>query len=170
MKMWGILLIVVGLLCIAAPFVAGTFASMFIGASILVAGVAMTLGAMQAGSWGTGIFGTLIGLLTALAGLYMLTHPVIGLLSITLALAIYFMVDGVFQIVGALQARPANGWALFLFGGLLSLVLGYIIYSGWPISGAWVVGTLAGIRFIFGGMTILMIGDAVESALDGAAR
>ncbi|MGD8329971.1 MAG: HdeD family acid-resistance protein [Acidobacteriota bacterium] len=161
-RMWGIVLIVLGVLCIAAPFVAGAWATMLIGISILCAGVAMLLGAFQAEHWGTGIFASLVGLVTILAGGYMLVHPVLGLMTITLMLGLYFMFDGIFQVVGAFQARPATGWGMFLFGGILSIVLGYIIYSGWPLTGAWVVGTLVGIRLLFGGFTMMAVGGAAS--------
>jgi len=168
---WGIALIVLGILCIAAPFVAGAFTTMMIAVSMIAAGAVIIFGALQADSWGIGIFASLMGVATALAGAYMLAHPVLGLVTITLALAIYFFVDGISQIIGAFQARPADGWVWFLTGGIISMVLGYMIYSDWPFSGAWLVGTLVGIRLLFGGMTMMMIGgtqaavaDVIESA------
>jgi len=159
-RTWGIILIVLGILCIAAPLVAGTFATMMIGVCVLAAGIATLMGAFQADSWGTGAFALMMGGLTLLAGAYMLAHPVLGLMTITLMLAFYFIFDGALQIVAAFKARPAPGWGMFLFGGILSLLLGYVIYAEWPISGGWVIGTLAGIRFLFGGMTMMMVGGA----------
>ena len=160
--LFGIVLIVLGILCIAAPFVAGTFAAMMIAASVLMAGVLITIGALQTKSGGAGIFGVLIGVVTTLAGAYMLAHPLLGLASITLVLAIYFGMDGVFHVIGGLQARPAPGWGMFVFGGVVSMALGYMIYSNWPFSGAWVVGTLVGIRLLFGGM-LLMTASGAQS-------
>ncbi len=107
---WGIALVVLGILCIAAPFVAGAFTTMMIAVSMIAAGGVIIFGALQADSWGIGIFASLMGVVTALAGAYVLAHPVLGLVSITLALAIYFFVDGISQIIGAVQARPADGW------------------------------------------------------------
>jgi len=163
---WGIALIVLGVLCIAAPFVAGTFASMMVAVSLLAAGIVITMGAFSANSWGIGIFGTLMGIVTALAGAYMLAHPVLGLVSITLALAVYFLVDGVAQIIGAFQARPADGWIWFLIGGVISVALGYMIYSDWPFSGTWLVGTLVGIRLLFGGWTLMMVAGTQAAVAD----
>jgi uncharacterized membrane protein HdeD (DUF308 family) len=163
---WGIALVVLGVLCIAAPFVAGAFTAMMIGVALIAAGIVITVGGIQADSWGIGIFALLIGVVTGLAGVYMLARPVLGMVSIALALAVYFLVDGVFQIVGALQARPAKGWGWFLFGGIVSVFLGYIIYSDWPVSGAWVVGTLVGIRLLFGGWTLMMLGGAQAAIAD----
>ncbi len=163
---WGIALIVLGILCVAAPFVAGAFTTMMIAVSMIAAGAVIIFGALRADSWGIGIFASLMGAVTALAGAYMLAHPVLGLVSITLALAIYFFVDGVSQIIGAFKARPADGWVWFLLGGIISMALGYMIYSDWPFSGAWLVGTLVGIRLLFGGMTMMMIGGTQAAVAD----
>jgi len=165
-RMWCIVLIIAGVLCIAAPHVAGAWATILIGISVLIAGAGMLIGAMQAGSWGTGIFGTLVGLATLIAGGYMILHPVLGMMTLALFLGVYFIFDGAMQVIGAFQARPAPGWGWFLFGGILSVVLGYIIYSGWPVTGFWVIGTLVGIRLLFGGMAMMMVG----SVASGVAR
>jgi len=163
---WGIALVVLGIVCIAAPFVAGAFTTMMIAVSMIAAGGVIIFGALQADSWGIGIFASLMGVATALAGAYMLAHPVLGLVTITLALAIYFFVDGISQIIGGFRARPADGWVWFLTGGIISMALGYMIYSDWPFSGAWLIGTLVGIRLLFGGMTMMMIGGTQAAVAD----
>jgi len=163
---WGIALIILGILCIAAPFVAGTFTTMLIAVAMIAAGIVITVGAFRADSWGIGIFALLMGVVTSIAGIYLLARPVLGMVSIALALAVYFFVDGVFQIIGAFKARPQQGWVWFLFGGIISILLGYMIYSDWPVSGAWVVGTLVGIRLLFGGWTMLMLGGAQAVVAD----
>jgi uncharacterized membrane protein HdeD (DUF308 family) len=88
----------------------------------------------------------------------------LGLMSITLFLAFYFVVDGGFQIIGALQARPADGWVWFMLGGIISMALGFMVYGDWPLSGAWLIGTLVGIRLLFGGFTIMMLSGAQRAA------
>lgn len=168
-RMWGIVLIVMGLFCIAAPHVAGASATIVIGISVLIAGVGMLIGALQADSWGTGVFGTLVGVATLIAGGYMVVHPVLGMMTLTLFLGVYFIFDGMLQAVVAFQARPAPGWVWFLFGGVLSIVLGTIIYSGWPVTGFWVVGTLVGIRLLFGGMTLMTVGGVASRVAKATA-
>ncbi len=163
---WGIALVVLGILCISEPFVSVAFTTMIIAVSMIAAGAVIIFGAFQADSWGIGIFASLMGAATALAGAYLLARPVLGMVSIALVLAIYFFVDGIAQIIGAFQARPAEGWGWFLFGGIISVVLGYMIYSDWPFSGAWLVGTLVGIRLLFGGMTMMMIGGTQAAVAD----
>lgn len=166
---WGIILIILGILCIAMPHVAGTATSLLIAIAIIAAGIVTTVGAFQLDSWGMGILAILIGIVMTLAGVYMLAHPYLGLISIALMLAIWFFVDGVMEIVAAFQVSEGRGW--LIFGGIVSLLLAYIIYSDWPVSGFWLVGTLVGIRMLFGGMTMMMLSgtqSAVASAIDEA--
>ena len=81
-------------------------------------------------------------------------------------LAIYFIAEGVVEIVSGFKLRPVSGWGLLVFNGLLSLVLGAVILSDWPVSGQYAVGILIGIRFMAAGWNIIalsMITNAVAS-------
>lgn len=163
-KTLGVILVFIGLLAIAAPLVAGTATVMFIGTCLLIGGVTMTFSAFR--DAGAGLVVALLGVVTALAGLTLLARPIVGLASIALLLAIYFAIQGAFEIVVALQLRPAAGWVVYLFGGVLSLLLAYLMFSEWPLSGAWAVGVLVGVRLLFSGMTMIMIGGAASRMAD----
>jgi uncharacterized membrane protein HdeD (DUF308 family) len=55
-----------------------------------------------------------------------------------------------------------------LINGLVSLLLGLMIWGQFPFSGVWAVGVLVGIKLIFGGWMLIMLGTAVRSAAQGA--
>jgi uncharacterized membrane protein HdeD (DUF308 family) len=77
-------------------------------------------------------------------------------------LAIFFVVEGVFDLVAYFPTRaiPGSGW--ILFDGIVTLVLGLLVWRQWPSSSLWVMGTLVGISMIFTGMTRLMLSLAVR--------
>jgi len=162
-KMLGVVLFILGFLAIGTPYVAGTAAVMVIGIFLIAGGLTMTFASMGSGG---GIWGVLFGAITALAGISVVARPYIGLASITLMLAIYFGVQGVAEIIAAFQGRPAPGWGVYLFGGVVSLLLSYMIFSEWPMSGAWAVGVLVGIRLMFSGMAMMMVGGAISAGAD----
>jgi uncharacterized membrane protein HdeD (DUF308 family) len=87
---------------------------------------------------------------------------VLGVAAFTLALAIFFVVEGVFDLVAYFPTRaiPGSGW--ILFDGIVTLVLGLLVWRQWPSSSMWVMGTLVGISMIFTGMTRLMLSLAVR--------
>ena len=86
-----------------------------------------------------------------------------------LILAIYFLVDGIAEIIGAFDAKPAEGWGYMVFDGAISILLGWMIWSQWPLSGAWAVGVLVGIRLIFVGAGMLMFGSLAKAVTKQAA-
>ena len=93
----------------------------------------------------------------------MVFNPGPALESLTIFLAIYLLVSGVFEIIMALQIRPVNGWGWALFSGIISTLHGAMIWSQFPLSGAWAIGILIGIRLSFSGWTLLMFGIAARA-------
>ena len=81
-----------------------------------------------------------------------------------LLLAIFFWADGAMRIVLSFQARPLRGWGWILFGGVLSVLLGFLIFRNWPLSGAWAVGTLVGIDLLYTGWSMIALALAARGA------
>ncbi len=164
----GIILIIVGLLAIAAPLAAGVSITILVGTLLIIGGVGECFLAFQAGAFGRGLQIFIVGALMAVAGFYMVSQPVAGLATITLFLTAYFIVSGIFEIIASVQIRPASGWGMMLFNGIVTLVLGILLWRQFPLSGAWAVGVLFGIKMIFSGWALVFIGNAVKGAVNEA--
>jgi uncharacterized membrane protein HdeD (DUF308 family) len=162
LKIAGTIMVVMGFLAMMAPFYTGIAVAIMVGAMMLVSGVVQFFAAFKAGSWGRGILKLLLGALTAIVGLMLLGHPLYALASLTLILAAYFFVEGIFEIVFAFQLDEGKGW--MIFSGILSLLLGVMIWNDWPVSGGWAIGILVGIKLLFGGMTMIAVGSAAKRA------
>jgi uncharacterized membrane protein HdeD (DUF308 family) len=108
------------------------------------------------------IWELLLGLLYAGVGVYLLLHPVAGLASLTLLLAIYLFAEGVLEFILSFALRPLPGSSWLLFDGIITLILGAMIWRTWPNSTEWVIGTLVGISMFFSGITRLMISMAAR--------
>jgi uncharacterized membrane protein HdeD (DUF308 family) len=165
----GIVVLVLGFLAVLAPVVSGLAVTISVAILLIVAGILRSAWAFRAQSFGRGLLALLIGGLSVLCGVLMLTQPVLGLLSLTLVLAAYFLVDGVLEIAAALRVRPRRGWGWLLASGVASLVLGLLIWSEWPLSGVWAVGVLVGIKLVFTGTAMITVGAAVKELARGAA-
>jgi uncharacterized membrane protein HdeD (DUF308 family) len=148
----GVLLILAGILAIIAPFIAGVAASIVFGWLILISGVAHLVYAWSERGAGAIIWQILIGLVYLGAAIYILTHPVHGVLALTLVLAFYIAVEGVFELVVFSRLRRHPGTAWFLIDGILSLFVAGLILFHWPSSSAWAVGTLVGISLLMSGI------------------
>ena len=172
-KWVGILLVIAGFLALIAPLGAGLSLTMMIGALLLISGGAQLVLVFKAGSFGEGIPLALFAILSLIAGGYMISQPVAALASLTLFLAAYFIASGVVQAFGAFGARPESGWGWLLFSGVVSVILGVMIWRQFPLSGVWAVGTLVGVQFLMSGWTLIAIGgmarNAVEVAQEGTS-
>lgn len=160
----GVLSVIMGLLAIMAPGIAGLSVTIVVGALLSVNGVSQLIFAFKTGSFGKGLLTFVLGALATGIGFYMMFNPGLGLLSLTLLLAGYFFVAGISEVIGAWQMRPVKGWVWALISGVASLVLGIMIWRQFPVSGEWAVGILTGIRMIFGGMWVIAIGRGVRGA------
>lgn len=166
---FGILTVILGIFAVMAPMIAGASVALVVGVLVLAAGIARTAWAFQADSFGKGVLKFLLGGLTIICGLMMIGRPLFAAGLLTILLTAYFIVDGVFELIAAFQLRPESGWGWLLFGGIVSLVLGIMIWRQYPLSGMWAIGVLLGIKLIFAGLEMMMIGSAARG-LAAAAK
>ncbi len=164
MTAFGVLAIILGLLTIAMPALAGTSVLIILGVLVLAAGIARIIWAFGSGTVGKGIVMFAIGLLTALCGVSLIANPLFasGLLSIFLA--VYLVVDGLTEIVAGLKRKPGSGWGWLLVGGIVSILLGVMLWKQFPLSGIWAIGVLLGIKLCFIGLIMITAGTTVRRA------
>lgn len=155
----GILLVVLGVLALGSPLITGLAVAYTVGFLILVAGVGQTFYAFQAERWQDGILKFVVGALGIVAGVLVIAHPLFSLGWLTLVLAAYLFIDGIFGIILAFQVRPERGWGWMLFSGVIAVLAGILIWRQWPLSGAWLIGLLVGIKIIFAGWAIIATGS-----------
>jgi uncharacterized membrane protein HdeD (DUF308 family) len=164
-----VLLIVAGAAAIAFP-VLSTFAVEFWTAiAFAIAGVAQTIHAFAARSWGGFFGGLLVGLLYLATGLVLWRNPIAGVVTLTVFLAAVLVVDGIVRSILAFQIRPRPGWFWPLLGGIVSIVLGVMIWQQLPSSALSILGLLLGINLIFSGITFLMLAMSGPAATTAAA-
>ncbi len=165
----GIVMIIAGLLAVGSPAVAGLSLTIMVGAMLAVSGISECFLAFKAGAFGRGLMLFLAGLLMAAVGFYMMTQPVSGLASLTILLMAYFIASGIFEIALAFQVRPEQGWGLQLANGIITLLLGIMLFNQFPLSGVWALGVLFGVKMIFSGWALIFISRAVKRAADSSA-
>ena len=158
----GVLEILVGLAAIFSPLIAGVAVVITVGVVMLIVGITRIISAFMAGSFGSGVLAFLWGLLVTVAGYYFITHPALGLKSLTLFVAVALAIDGVMRVIMSFQMKPANGWGWMLFGGIVSVILAVMVFNQFPVSAVWLVGTLVGISVLFNGFTTLTVAMAAR--------
>jgi len=157
----GIVVLLMGMFAMGSPLIAGVTLAIAVGFMLIIGGVSQLVFALKAR---TGLFSIILGVLTVIAGGYMVSNPGVALATMTMILAVYLVISGIFEVMMAFQIKPAKGWGWALFSGVISVLLGAMIWSQFPVSGAWTVGTLVGIKLFFSGWTLLMFGLTARAA------
>ena len=168
-KLWGwylalgVALIVLGIYALWAETFATLASVIALGFVLIIAGFAQLIGAFMARGAGHVILLLLAGVLDIVVGLMLLQHPVAGALTITLLLAALLVFGGIFRLVSALWIQfPNYGWVAA--SGIISLILGVLLWTQWPISAFWFIGFVVGLNFIFAGIAWSSLGLKLKAA------
>jgi membrane protein HdeD len=161
----GIALIALGVAAVLAPVVAGSALVIVIGFILLIAGTVPIVRELKAEASKERTIGLILGIITALAGIAVIGHPLFGLAFLTVLLVGYFVVEGVWKIVVSFRYKPAPGWKWMLASGVLSLVLGLLIWNQWPVSGLWAVGVLVGVNLLGTGLALVTLASTLNRSL-----
>lgn len=158
----GILTVILGAISMCAPFMTGIAITIVIGSLLLISGLLQIFHGFRVLGTGSKIFAILVGVLTMVAGGLVVARPLFALGTLTLILAGFFIAEGILTIIVAMKSREHSGWGWFLFNGLVSLVLGILIWRQWPLSGMWAIGILVGIRILMCGLGMVFVGSATR--------
>lgn len=154
----GIVFILIGILAITFPMIMTLAIEQVLGIFAIIGGVFAAGGVVFGKYSGHRFSAVLSGILLILLGLALLIWVPQGVFVLTVLLAAFFFVEGIFSIIGAIQNRKTlNGWPILLINGIVALVLGGLIYFGLPSTAPWAIGLLYGINMVFTGGSFLTL-------------
>ena len=153
-----ILSLIVGLLALSSPLFFSFLIVRFLGLFALISGVISLLVAIFDKDVAPRGLNAVFALVRIGAGLALLYCARSGLNLIMLIFAVYLIVEGIFDIFGALKMREHRGRVFMLINGIITIVLGLMVYAHWPSGSAWILGLFFGINLIFNGFSQLMLG------------
>ena len=157
----GVSLIVLGTILLGSPVIATLATVTTLGVLILLGGGAEIVGAFWCREWSGFFLALLSGVLGIVLGLMLLGNPIQGGITLTVLLASFLFVGGIFKVAAAIAHR-FDGWGWLLLSGAIDLVLGVLIWRELPMSGLTIIGVLVGISLIFRGISWLMVGFALK--------
>ena len=158
----GLALVVLGTIALGSVVIASLATAVALGILILLGGVAETVGAFWCRGWSGFFLHLLSGVLSLVIGVLFLRAPVGALLALTLLVASFLMVGGIFKIVAAVSYRFA-AWGWPLLSGIIDLLLGVLIWQEWPASALWVIGLFVGINLVFRGFNWIGLGLSLRA-------
>jgi len=164
-----VMFILLGILAIVEPGVAGLAITILVGWLLIFGGAAHLVAAFSGGGAGRVIWQVLIGIVYIVGGFYFLTHPLLGLGSLTLLLAVIILMEAVFELIAYFRSRSESGSGWLLVNALITLLLGGLIWFHWPSSSVWAIGTLVGVNLLMTGISRLMLGLAARKLVNRVA-
>lgn len=157
MAILAVISIVGGLLALFNPFAATLAATLMAGWVFAILGVVQIIQSFQLRGWGGFLWALLFGVLSLLVGISLLANPLAGMVSLTLLVAVLFLVTGVIKIMYSFSLRPIAGWGWVLASGIVSLALGVMIMTDIPWSVGNVLGILLGVELLSNGVLFLLV-------------
>ena len=164
-----VVFILLGMIAIIEPGVAGLAVTILVGWLLIFGGVAHLVAAFSGGGAGRVLWQVLIGIVYILGGVYFLTHPLLALGTLTLLLAAIILTEAVFEVISYFRMRGEGGSGWLLLNALITLLLGGLIWFHWPSSSAWAIGTLVGVNLLMTGISRLMFGLAARKLVNRVA-
>ncbi|MGP8105437.1 MAG: HdeD family acid-resistance protein [Desulfobaccales bacterium] len=157
----GIISIILGFLALGSSAFFTEASMIFFGLILLIIGALEVVHSFWQRHWGGFFLYLLNGIFAVVAGLIMIGNPVGSAVILTLLLAMFFIVVGLFRSIASLSMRFPS-WEWRLFDGIITLLLGILLWAQWPFSGVWAIGMFIGIYLIFSGWSSVMLALAAR--------
>jgi len=155
----GAIFLIFGFLAGILPGITALSATLFIGAMLFITGIFQLITSSQSRMhW----WSSLSALLSIIVGGWMWWMPMAGMLALVMTVAIFFAIEGAFEILLAFEFRPARNWGWMLASGIATLILSALLWSGFPALSVLYLGILIAINFIFYGISLLMLTASVH--------
>src|ERR1700686_524084 len=132
----GAIMIILGVLAVAAPMAATLFVAIYLGWLFLISGILGLVALFSTHDVPAFAWNLITAALAVVVGVMLIWRPVEGAISLTLVLAAFFIAEGVFQTVASIAYRHAmaGAWGWMLLSGIADLVLAALIIISWPLS------------------------------------
>lgn len=157
-----VLLIICGFLAIMLPVAMSFGVVILVAWLLIIGGVVQFVHAFSCKGIGHIVWKLVVAICYVITGIYLRIHPLLGLATLTLVLVVFLAAEGVVDIIAYVSTRKSgvSGW--LLFDGIITLLLGLMIWRQWPSGSLWVIGVLAGVNMMMTGFTRLMLTFAVR--------
>jgi uncharacterized membrane protein HdeD (DUF308 family) len=162
----GLVLLVLGAIAVSISAVVSLASMIFLGWLLIVSGIVQGIEAFthRRSHFFSGV---LLATLYVVVGVVTIANPVAAELAFTLMMIVFFLVAGIFRIVSAAAMPLENRWSL-LASGIVALILGLLLWTGWPMVAFWIIGLYVGMEIMFNGWSVMMLGIAGRRFSRGA--
>jgi uncharacterized membrane protein HdeD (DUF308 family) len=160
----GLVFLIGGIVALGSVVTATAASVLIVGIMMIIAGMAEVISAFQVRTWGKFILWLILGVLYIGAGLVTFANPLLAAALLTLLLGASLVASGIMRLILAFSMKDGAHWGWVLLSGLITLLLGFVILSRWPVSSLYVLGIFLGIDLVIAGVSWLAIGFGMKKA------
>ena len=150
----GALMVLAGLLALVYPVVSSVAGVFFLGWVLIISGVFQGISLIGAQHVPHFWLQLVSVVLSVVVGVLFLRHPGEGLLTLTLLLIVFFMVEGISKVIFSLTIRPFPNWGWVFASGIIGILLALYLWASLPVTAIWLLGVLLGIQLISEGAAL----------------
>jgi len=150
----GALMVLAGLLALVYPVVSSVAVVLFLGWFLIISGVFQGISLIGAQHVPHFWLQLVSVVLSVVVGVLFLRHPGEGLLTLTLLLIVFFMVEGISKVIFSLTIRPFPNWGWVFASGIIGILLAFYLWASLPVTAIWLLGVLLGIQLICEGAAL----------------
>ena len=148
------LMILAGVLALIFPAISSVALVFYLGWLLIISGVLQGISLIDAHNVPHFWIQLLSVVLFVVVGMLLLRNPEAGLLSLTLLLIVFFMVEGFSKVIFSLTIRPFPNWGWILASGIVGILLSFFLLARTPVTAPWLLGVLLGIQLISEGAAL----------------
>jgi uncharacterized membrane protein HdeD (DUF308 family) len=158
----GVGLVILGLIALGNLFLATVATIFYIGAMMLIAGIVEIVHAFKVKTWSRFFYWFLSGIFYAIAGIIAFYDPLVATAALTLVLAVALVIAGIFRIWVGFHARPEAGWGWIVATGVITLLVGILVYAAWPGNSLFLLGAILAVDLLIQGFGFISFGLALR--------
>lgn len=160
----GALVAVLGIVAILTPLVTSIGLSMILGVLLIVGALLHVAQAFYAGGWDKSLWQVVLAIVYGFAGVGLLANPLLGIVTLTILLIAFFVVEGMAEVIVGIRMRSEPQWIWVVASGIVSLLLAGLLFAGLPSSALWAVGLLFGVNLLSTGLSMILVGNMGRKA------
>ncbi len=151
-------MLLLGFVSLSMPLLASLAVETMIGCLLLAVGLSSAFGAFSAVRAGDSPWQqAFMAVISIAAGVIFLTHPLAGVMTLSMLLAAYFLVDGVTKVIEYFRIREIGGSLWILCSGALGIILAFMMWNN-MLTGASMIGIVLGVDLVFSGISLILLG------------
>ena len=129
---WSIVVFICGILAIVLPLTFSFAIAFVIGSVLVVGGIAHLVFAFHTRSLGGFFLHLLLCAIYEIAAICLLANPLLGVLSLSLILAVFLLLEGILELALFVRLRRYRHSRWLLVDGIGTMILGILIVRQWP--------------------------------------